>query len=98
MSNLKHVIAGAAGLALVLAISSVQAQEVVRVRGTIEKADGGTLLVKTREGAEVTVKLADKAQVFGVAKAALADIRRPWKSTSSRKPAAAPVKATVPGT
>jgi hypothetical protein len=76
MSNLKHVIAGAAGLALVLAISAAQSQEVVRVRGTIEKADGGTLLVKTREGAEVTVKLADKAQVFGVAKAALADIKQ----------------------
>jgi hypothetical protein len=76
MSNLRHGIAGAAALALVLAITSAQAQEVVRVRGTIEKADGGTLLVKTREGNEVTVKLTDNAQVNGVAKAALADIKQ----------------------
>ena len=76
MSNLKRGIIGAAGLALVLAISSAQAQEVVRVRGTIEKADGDTLLVKTREGNQVTVKLTDNAQVNGVAKAALADIKQ----------------------
>jgi hypothetical protein len=76
MSNLKHGVIGAAGLALVLAMSSAQAQQVVRVRGTIEKADGNTLLVKTREGNEVTVKLTDNAQVNGVAKAALADIKQ----------------------
>jgi hypothetical protein len=76
MNSLKHGIIGAAGLALVLAMSSAQAQEVVRVRGTIEKADGNTLLVKTREGSQVTVKLTDNAQVNGVAKAALADIKQ----------------------
>jgi hypothetical protein len=76
MSSLKHGIIGAAGLALVLAMSSAQAQEVVRVRGTIEKAEGNTLLVKTREGSQVTVKLTDNAQVNGVAKAALADIKQ----------------------
>jgi hypothetical protein len=76
MSSLKHGIIGAAGLALVVAMSSAQAQEVVRVRGTIEKADGNTLLVKTREGSQVTVKLTDNAQVNGVAKAALADIKQ----------------------
>jgi hypothetical protein len=76
MSNLKHGIIGTAGLALVLAMSSAQAQEVVRVRGTIEKAEGNTLLVKTREGSQVTVKLTDNAQVNGVAKAALADIKQ----------------------
>jgi hypothetical protein len=76
MSYLKHGMIGAAGLALVLAMSSAQSQEVVRVRGTIEKADGNTLLVKTREGSQVTVKLTDNAQVNGVAKAALADIKQ----------------------
>jgi hypothetical protein len=76
MSNFKRGIIGAAGLAVVLAMSSAQAQEAVRVRGTIEKADGGTLLVKTREGNEVTIKLTDNAQVTGVAKAVLADIKQ----------------------
>jgi hypothetical protein len=76
MSSLKRGIIGAAGLALVLTVSAAQAQQPVRVRGTIEKADGGTLLVKTREGNEVTIKLKDNAQVSGVTKAVLADIKQ----------------------
>jgi hypothetical protein len=76
MSNLKRGIIAAAGLALMLTVSAAQAQAPVRVRGTIEKADGNTLLVKTREGSEVTVKLTDNVQVNGVAKAVLADIKQ----------------------
>jgi hypothetical protein len=77
MSNLKRGIVAAAGLALLLTVSAeAQAPAPVRVRGTIEKADGGTLLVKTREGNQVTVKLTDNAQVNGVAKAVLADIKQ----------------------
>jgi hypothetical protein len=77
MSNLKRGIVAAAGLALLLTVSAeAQAPAPVRVRGTIEKADGGALLVKTREGNQVTVKLTDNAQVNGVAKAALADIKQ----------------------
>ena len=76
MSNSKRGIVAAAGLALMLTVSAAQAQQPVRVRGTIEKADGGTLLVKTREGNEVTVKLKDNALVTGVVKAALADIKQ----------------------
>jgi hypothetical protein len=76
MSNLKRGIVAAAGLALMLTVSAAQAQQPVRVRGTIEKADGNTLLVKTREGGDVTVKLTDNAQVNGVVKAQLADIKQ----------------------
>ncbi len=76
MSNSKRGIVAAAGLALMLTASAAQAQQPVRVRGTIEKADGGTLLVKTREGNEVTIKLKDNAQVSGVTKAVLADIKQ----------------------
>ena len=75
MSNLKFRAFGAAGLALMLTVGTASAQT-SRVRGTIEKVDGNTLLVKTREGANVTVKLTDNAQVNGVAKAALADIKQ----------------------
>ncbi len=46
------------------------------VRGTIEKADGNTLLVKTREGGEVTVKLAENVRVNGIVKAQLGDIKQ----------------------
>jgi hypothetical protein len=76
MSNLKRGLFATAGLALMLTASVAQAQQPVRVRGTIEKADGNTLLVKTREGSEVTVKLTDNAQVAGVVKAALSDIKQ----------------------
>jgi hypothetical protein len=68
---------GAAGIALLLTAGAASAQDTnVRVRGTIEKADGQTLLVKTREGSDVTVKLTDNVQVNGVAKAALSDIKQ----------------------
>jgi hypothetical protein len=76
MSNLQRGIVAAAGLGLTLTLSSAQAQQSVRVRGTIEKANGNTLLVETREGTEVTVKLTDNVQVTGIAKAALSDINQ----------------------
>jgi hypothetical protein len=76
MSNLKYGAIGAAGLALMLSVASVAAQEATRVRGTIEKVDGNTLSVKSREGANVTVKLKDNALVTGVTKAALSDIKQ----------------------
>ena len=71
----KRALAGAALLG-VLAASSAWAQgQSVRVRGTIEKVDGKTLLVKGRDGATLTLALADNAQVVGVAKASLGDIK-----------------------
>jgi hypothetical protein len=72
----KRALAGAALLGA-LAASSAWAQQgqSVRVRGTIEKVDGKTLLVKGRDGAMLTLALADNAQVVGVAKASLGDIK-----------------------
>ena len=55
-------------------VSSAQ-QPPVRVRGEIVKVDGNTLLIKGRDGADVTVKLSDNARVSGVVKASLADIK-----------------------
>ena len=73
MTNLKY---GVAGLALMLTVAAASAQEATRLRGTIEKVDGNTLSVKSREGANVTVKLKDNALVTGVTKAALSDIKQ----------------------
>jgi hypothetical protein len=72
----KRALAGAALLGA-LAASSAWAQQgqSMRVRGTIEKVDGKTLLVKARDGAVLTLALADNAQVVGVVKASLADIK-----------------------
>jgi hypothetical protein len=65
-------------LALVLATSASLAQQpqTVRVRGTVEAADGSTLTVKSRDGQTTyKIKLTDNAAVRGVVKAALSDIK-----------------------
>ncbi len=53
---------------------AASAQTPVRVRGTIQSYDNQTLLVKSRSGELVTIKLADKFVVAGVAPATLADV------------------------
>jgi len=63
------------GLALMFAATVAWAQESVRVRGTVERVDGATLLVKARDGAEFKVVLTANAVVLGVVKASLADIK-----------------------
>ena len=47
----------------------------VRVRATVEKIDGGVLTVKTRDGTEMKLKLADNAPVNEIVKASLADVK-----------------------
>jgi len=58
-----------------LASTAATAQQTVRVRGAIESVDGTSLVIKQGDGSEVTVKLTDNAQVFGVVPAALADVK-----------------------
>lgn len=63
-------------LAATSALSSVSAQaQNVRVRGTIEKLDGNTLMVKSRDGAELKLALKDNVRVGGVVKASLTDVK-----------------------
>ena len=66
--------AGAAAV-LLIAATSAFAQQPARIRGEIEKADGGTLAVKARDGGVLTVKVADDARVSALVKASLADIK-----------------------
>ena len=67
---------GVAGFALVLVASTSFAQQQnVRVRGTVEKADGNMITVKSRDGADLTLKLKDDAVVRGIVKASLADVK-----------------------
>jgi len=63
------------GLVLLGVAATTWAQDSVRVRGTLERVDGSTLLVKARDGAELKVVLADNAIVVGIVKASLADIK-----------------------
>ena len=63
-----------AGIAVIAALAAVPALAQQRVRGTIESVDGSTLVIKQGEGPDVTVKLTDNVQVFGVVPATLADV------------------------
>jgi hypothetical protein len=65
---------GAAALTLAL-LASASAQETVRVRGTIERVEGPVYVIKSRDGAELKVTLADNALVVAIVKASLADIK-----------------------
>ena len=57
--------------------SSAWAQQAptVRIRGTIESVDGNMLGIKTREGADVKVKMTDNVAVFAVVKTELSQIK-----------------------
>jgi hypothetical protein len=61
--------------ALLLLDAAAFAQQPGRIRGQIEKTDGAALVVKTRDGAMLNVKLADDVRVSALVKATLADIK-----------------------
>lgn len=70
-------LAWAARLAVALAVVPALAQAQgtpTNVRGTVEKLDGHTLTVKSRDGTDVTVTLAPNFSVAGLEKKSLADI------------------------
>jgi Domain of unknown function (DUF5666) len=52
-----------------------QAPPPVRVAGTIESVNGSSFVLKQKDGSDVTVKVADKAQIFGAEPAKVADIK-----------------------
>jgi hypothetical protein len=68
---------GLIGLALSLIVSAALAQpaQTRRIAGTIEKADGGTLVVKPASGDTVTVHLAENVSVYGVSKGKMDDLK-----------------------
>jgi hypothetical protein len=67
-------VAAAAVLGLV-AVSSVFAQQTMRVSGTVEKVEGDKVVVKPNGGTDVTLTLTAKAMIVAVVKASLADIK-----------------------
>ena len=68
---------GASAVALLFAASfaAAQAPQMVRVRATLEDVSVPLLTAKSRDGAEMKIKLADNAPVNEVVKASLADIK-----------------------
>jgi hypothetical protein len=63
------------GALFAVSLAAAQSPQTVRVRGTIEKVDGQTLTVKSRDGNTFSIKLADNPRVTAMVKAALADIK-----------------------
>jgi len=60
---------------LVAFASAAVAQDTVRVRGTIDRLEGPVYVVKSRDGTEMKVALADNGLVVALVKASLADIK-----------------------
>ena len=74
--NMTRRALGAATIALSFAATAAFAQQPSRIRGQIEKADGAMLVLKTRDGSMLNVKVADDARVAALVKASLADIKK----------------------
>ncbi|MGC2775841.1 MAG: hypothetical protein WA418_09425 [Bradyrhizobium sp.] len=74
LSSLKPAVASLA-LGLVSTVALAQQAPTVRIRGQIEAVDGPVLSIKTREGADVKVRMTDNVAVFGVVKTSLAEIK-----------------------
>jgi len=72
--NAGKLLTGVAAFAA-LSVVPVLAQQSQRVRGTIESVENSAITVKPSEGPDLTIKLADNVQVFGVVRAKLADIK-----------------------
>jgi len=69
--TIRGVLAGA----LIAALCASAAAQTQRVKGTIEKVDGNVLTVKTAQGAQERIALADNANIVAVEKASMADIK-----------------------
>jgi hypothetical protein len=76
MSILLRRALAAASFALICAALPASAQEAVRVRGTIEKVDGGVYTVKSRDGTELKLTMTDNPLFVAIAPATMADIKQ----------------------
>jgi hypothetical protein len=74
-SNMTRQALGAAAITLLFATTGFAQTPPTRIRGEIEKVDGGMVTVKARDGSMMNVKLADNARVMAFVKASPADIK-----------------------
>jgi hypothetical protein len=74
-SNMTRRTFGAAAVAVVVFTTAAFAQQQGRIRGQIEKVDGGMLALKARDGTMLNVKVADDVRISALVKASLADIK-----------------------
>jgi hypothetical protein len=74
-SNMTRQALGAAAITLLFATTGFAQTPPTRIRGEIEKVDGGIVTVKARDGSMMNVKLADNARIMAFVKASPADIK-----------------------
>ena len=72
---LRSIMAAAVLTAVGVSSASAQQPQTMRIRGTVEKVDGNTVVVKATGGKDVTLTLTANAAIVGVVKASLADIK-----------------------
>ena len=76
VSCLPRVLAALLAAASVfVSVAGAQQPQTVRIRGTIESVDGPMLMIKSREGADMKIKMTDNVVVIGIAKSALSEIK-----------------------
>jgi hypothetical protein len=75
-SSLLHPLIAVAMVVASSLAAIAQQPPTVRVRGTIESIDGPMLMIKSREGADLKVRLTDNVVVVGIAKAELSEIKQ----------------------
>ena len=71
----RALLASFAMISLLASAAWAQQPPTVRIRGTIEGIDGPMLMIKTREGTGVKVKMTDDLSVIGIAKTSLSEIK-----------------------
>jgi hypothetical protein len=75
-SSIPRVVASSlTALTLFASVAWAQQPAAVRIRGTIEAVDGSMLTVKSREGADLKVRMTDNVSIVGVAKIAMSEIK-----------------------
>src|SRR6201746_675953 len=75
-SLMPRVLATSLALVSFASIAWAQPAPTVRIRGSIESVDGPNLMIKSREGTDMKVRMTDNVAVFGVAKTELSDIKQ----------------------
>ena len=76
MSNMiQRARAATAGFALLCIAGPASAQEIVRIRGTIERIDGPAYVIKSRDGSELKLTLTDNPLFVAISPSTIADIK-----------------------
>ena len=75
MSGKPKLTLAALSLALICIALPASAQEITRIRGTIERIEGPVYVIKSREGAELKLTLTDNPLYVAIAPATMADIK-----------------------